>query len=148
MASAAYLIDQARTHRAAGDLAAAIDHQEQAIEVLRSDGDGAAIGHALRHLAEMAAEQGNCEASRRSIDEALALYREHVDPASLDFANAMRVEAVVYEACDDKDAAIAAWRAAREHYARLDASFAALGVDGNPGVDEADERVKSLSAST
>ncbi|MFA5966036.1 MAG: hypothetical protein WC804_18620 [Sphingomonas sp.] len=136
---------EAERLRKAGDLDAALTRQRRAVALWREVGDTASLAHAVRHIADMLVEAGRASEASQPIAEMIALYARCRDAPPLDIANALRSAAVQAEAIGDSDTAEAFWLKARQRYAALDDLFEKLtGQPGNPGVAEADARIKAL----
>ena len=136
---------EAERLRQAGDLEGALVRQRRAVAFRREQGDAAALAHAVRHIADILVEAGRAGEAGEPIAEMLALYRQARDAPPLDIANALRTAALHAEAIGDGDSAEAFWLQARQRYALLDEVFEKLtGQPGNPGVEEADRRIKAL----
>ena len=90
----------------------------------------------MRHLGDLQRHAGQLDAAEAAYVEALALYRKHAQPGSLDFANAMRRMALLREQQDRRPEALAAWRETRELYD-------AVGLED--GVTEADDHLRRLA---
>ncbi|MDH7975763.1 hypothetical protein QH494_26550 [Sphingomonas sp. AR_OL41] len=131
--------------RKAGDLDGALVRQRRAVALWRDVGDSARLAHAVRHIADLLVEAGRAAEASEPIAEMIALYARLADAPPLDIANALRSAAVQAEAIGDSDTAEAFWLKARQRYAALDDMFEKLtGQPGNPGVAEADARIRAL----
>lgn len=145
MREIAALLQTAQAARAAGDLAAAIDHQSVAIELLRAGTNPLALAHALRHRADMLIGASRAEEAEPDCAQALWFYAQVPDAPPLDIANAVRCAACQAEAVGDVAGAIDLWRDARTRYAKLSDLFEAMtGSPANPGVAEATMRIEAL----
>ena len=145
MKEIAALLQTARAAREAGDLAAAIDHQSVAIEMLRAGTNPLALAHALRHRADMLIAAGRAVEAEPDCAQALWFYAQVPEAPPLDIANAVRCAACQAEAVGDVAGAVALWRDARTRYARLSDVFEAMtGSPANPGVAEATIRIEAL----
>ena len=111
---------------------------EEAVGVLRQSDDALQLAHKVRHLGDLHGHVGRLEEAESHYSEAVALYRQHDVPPSLDFANAVSRMADVKERLGQRDQALTLWRETRERYS-------ALGL--SPGVEEADGRIPSLMES-
>lgn len=134
MSDAAAHIKVAQDARNVGDYYEATLHQRRAVTLLRG-GDPLALGHAIRHLAEILIQAGEPEEATASVREMLALYRPHAGVPALEHANALRCAALHAAATGDDETARAFWLEARSRYDALDISA---------GVDEADARIAAL----
>lgn len=134
MSDAAAHIQAAQHARAAGDYYNAAVQQRRAITLLRG-GDSLALGHALRHLAEILIEAGALEEADGPVRELLALYRPHGGVPPLEHANALRCAALYAAATGDDETALAFWGEARTRYLALNVAA---------GVAEADTRIAAL----
>lgn len=139
------LLGTAQVARQAGDLAAAIDHQTVAIEMLRGGSNPLALAQALRHRADMLIETDRAGDAEQDCAQALWFYAQVPDAPPLDIANAVRCAATQAEAVGDVAGAIILWREARTRYAALTDLFEAMtGSAANPGVAEATARIEAL----
>ncbi len=116
------------------------DHQaqslwEEAVAILRETDDVLQLAHKVRHLGDLHRHCGRLDEARECYDEAVALYRAHDKPGSLDFANAIRRLAILRELLGDKDSALALWKETRELY---------LAADIASGVDESEQNIARL----
>ena len=126
---------QSQDARAAGRFDEALDLQRQAVALLRDAGDGAALAHGLRHVADILRDMGDAATAAAPAAEMLALYRDLPDPPPLDLANAIRSAALQAEAIGAPDADL--WREARDRYDET-------GI--GPGVAEAERHLAALAA--
>lgn len=139
------LLQTAQAARQAGDMAAAIDHQSVAIDLLRAGTNPLALAHALRHRADMLIGASRAREAETDCAQALWFYAQVPDAPPLDIANAVRCAACQAEAVGDIDGAIDLWRDARTRYAKLSDVFEAMtGSAANPGVAEATMRIEAL----
>lgn len=139
------LIRQAREAVKSGRPAAGRELQARAVELLRRGADPAALAHAVRHLADLDDRLDRPEAEA-GYAEALAIYGALPHPPALDFANAVRAAAAHAERKGRPEDARRLWSDARKRYAELGAVFESLlGRPGNPGLEEADARLKRLA---
>ena len=67
----------------------------EAVVLFREVGEPLTLAHTIRHLGDVYREQGCPELAEPCYHEALGLYRNHGDRASLDVANAIRSLAVL-----------------------------------------------------
>jgi tetratricopeptide (TPR) repeat protein len=125
------LMQRAKEERRRGDIAAAEASYTEAASLA---GTGHLRAHALRHVAELAAEQGAGERALSAAEEAVAIYG--ADPAThrLNVANARRVRALALAALGRAEDSADDWRAARALYEEL-------GIEA--GVAECDRRLNS-----
>lgn len=131
--------------RKAGDLDGALVRQRRAVALWRELGDNTRLAHAVRHIADLLVAAGRAAEASEPIAEMIALYARASEAPPLDIANALRSAAVQAEAIGDSDTAEAFWLKARQRYAALDDMFEKLtGQPGNPGVAEADARIRAL----
>ncbi len=145
MKEIATLLQTAQAARTAGDLAAAIDHQSVAIEMLRQGTNPLALAHALRHRADMLIGASRAEEAEADCAQALWFYAQVPDAPPLDIANAVRCAACQAEAVGDVAGALALWHDARTRYAKLSDLFEQMtGSPANPGVAEATMRIEAL----
>lgn len=110
---------------------------EEAIGILRETEDVLQLAHKVRHLGDLHRHCGRLEDAESCYTEALALYRAHDAPGSLDFANAASRMADLKERQGDRQEAIALWRETRDLYAAVDLAA---------GVTEAEEHIARLTA--
>lgn len=128
--------DAARSARAGGHRAEALAHYTHAVALARTGGDDDTLAYVLRHLSDVAREQGEAANALAASEEAVALYRTHA-PDSLDLANALRLRALALHALDRRVDAHPAWAEARDLYAQL-------GVDA--GVRECERFLESAGS--
>lgn len=121
------LREKAQSRRDANDRTGAAIYYAEAITLLRTTTDTAALAHALRHAAEIRSEMHEYGVAGTQIEEAIRLYRAFDPPAPLELANALRVEAL-----NDEREAMRAWREARNLYT-------AVGVTA--GVEECEQHL-------
>jgi tetratricopeptide (TPR) repeat protein len=126
------LMQRAKDERRAGDTAAAEASYAEAASLAETQELPHLRAHALRHVAELAAEQGAGERALEAAEEALAIYASDAGTHRLNVANARRVRALALAALGRNEDSAEAWRAAREIYE-------ALGIDA--GVAECDRRL-------
>lgn len=124
---------QAQAARDDGRFDDALELQEQAVALLREDGDEVALAHGLRHIADILRDMGDATGAAEPTAEMLAIYRELPEPPLLDLANAIRSAALQAEAIGAPDAAL--WREARDRY-----NAAGIG----PGVAQAERHLAAL----
>lgn len=134
MNSAEEIARRAKDQRQKGDSLAAEASYIEAAELARSVGSSEMRAHALRHVAELAAERGDGERALQSAEEALSLYQANPDELPLNIANAHRVRALAFSALGREQDSARDWRAARDLYEEL-------GIVA--GVAECDRRLNS-----
>ena len=122
-------IQEARRERALGKAEEAELAYVRAVDLARSAGDEVLLAHALRHVSDLERERGARREAWEHASEAAALYRKSGEKLGL--ANAIRLEALSSQDCDEEQAC---WREARDLYS-------ALGVSA--GVAECDRRLCS-----
>ncbi|HXS48722.1 MAG TPA: hypothetical protein VN713_01205 [Sphingomicrobium sp.] len=128
------LMQRAKDERRRGQVAAAEASYAEAAS-LAGTGELAHLrAHALRHVAELAAEQGAGERALKAAEEAVAIYAADRGTHRLNLANARRVRALALAALGRRQESAADWRAARELYEEL-------GIEA--GVAECDRRLSS-----
>lgn len=134
MSDAAAHVQAAQAARDGGDLYGAAQHQRRAVAMLRG-GDALALGHAIRHLAEILLQANEADEAAGPVAEMLALYRGNREVPPLERANALRCAALHAGASGDDETAESFWAAARSGYAMLHIA---------DGVAEADARIAAL----
>ena len=145
-------VELARSEEAVGDLAQALhllanveqdlEHTDaaralwvEAVGLLRGAEEPLQLAHKLRHLGDLDREAGRLDDAEAALVEVLRIYRSHAGTDPLDLANALRRVALLAQAQGDPESARRHWREARQLYEDL-------GIQD--GVDEADERLRSL----
>jgi len=124
---------------------AARDYQEQALDLARRQADPVVLRQMLRHMGDILLDCEAYEAAGATYAEMMDLYRKATDTPPLELANALRSLACHTEAVGNRREAAALWRDVRRRYAALGDQFRdAFGLNGNPGVDEADSRLRAL----
>ena len=126
------LMHRAKDERRAGDVAAAEASYAEAASLAETQELPHLRAHALRHVAELAAEQGAGERALEAAEEAVAIYASDPGTHRLNVANARRVRALAFAALGRNEDSAQDWRAAREIYE-------ALGIGA--GVAECDRRL-------
>ncbi len=116
-------------------------HWEESIAILRGTDEVLQLAHKVRHLGDLHRHCRRLPEAAACYDEAIALYREHDRPGSLDFANAVRRVALLREQMGDRESAVAAWEEAGGLYR---AAEAASGTDLSAGVEESERHVARL----
>lgn len=124
-----------------GEIAAALEHHQQAADVYRDLDAPQAVAHTVRHVADIERENGNLAAAARNYDEALLLYRSHPETNALDLANALRGYALLKGTTGHKEAAMAAWQEARVLYEQVAAE---TGLDMQPAYEEVASQIARL----
>ncbi len=109
---------------------------EEAVGVLRATGNVLQLAHKVRHLGDLHRHCGRLEVAESCYAEALALYREHDSPGSLDFANAASRMADLKERRGERVEALKLWQETRDLYASVDMA---------PGVREAQVHIDRLT---
>ena len=109
---------------------------EEAIRICRDVGDALGLAHKIRHLGDVHRHAGREDDARACFQEALLLYRSHKKPPKLDYANAIRMVAMLKEEVGQVDQAKQLWTEARELYEA---------VNVQNGVDECSDRLAGLS---
>ena len=110
---------------------------KESIDVLRGTDDVLQLAHKIRHLGDLHFRNGRLDEAEAQYDEALAIYREHDVPGSLDFANAVARVAALQEDRGDKRRALSLWTETRDLYAAVDLAA---------GVEVAEGHVRRLAA--
>lgn len=121
-------LQDARRYRQEGRPAEAEQAYNRAAEQAQSDGNLAALAHALRHMSDLARQRDAWAEAHAYASRAAELYRNTEDRLGL--ANAIRLRALSSPNVED---ARADWQEARELYL-------ALGV--TPGVEECDANLR------
>jgi hypothetical protein len=122
------MLDNARSERNAGRSEAAEQGYSAAAARARAERQQLALGHALRHVSDLARERGSADGALGAAAEAVAIYRAEADARLLDLANALRLNALALTDAGRSAEAATLWQEARELY-----SSAAV----QAGVDEA-----------
>ena len=135
---------QAQVARDALRFHAARDYQEQALDLARRQDDPVVLRQMLRHMGDILLDCDAYEAAGAAYAEMMDLYRRAPDTPPLELANALRSLACHTEAVGNRREAAALWRDVRRRYAALDDQFRVFGLNGNPGVDEAESRLRAL----
>jgi tetratricopeptide (TPR) repeat protein len=125
------LMKRAKDERRHGDVAAAEASYAEAASLAGTESSHLRA-HALRHVAELAAEQGAGDRALEAAEEAVAIYVSDPGTHRLNLANALRVRALAFAALGRTEESAQDWRAARELYE-------ALGIEA--GVAECDRRL-------
>ena len=124
---------------------AARDYQEQALDLARRQHDPVVLRHMLRHMGDILLDCEAYEAAGAAYAEMMDLYRKAPDTPPLELADALRSLACHTEAVGNRREAAALWRDVRRRYAALDEQLRdTAGLGGNPGVAEADSRLRAL----
>ncbi len=126
-----------------GEIAAALEHHQQAADLYRTLQMPQEVAHTLRHVADIERENGDLAAAAAKYDEALLLYRGHPETKALDLANTLRGYALLKGATGHKEAAIAAWQEARILYER---AASETGLDLQPAYDEIASQIARLGS--
>ena len=109
---------------------------EEAIDICRNAGDAPGMAHKIRHLGDVYRHTGRDEESHKCYEESLALYQSHDDPPALDYANALRMVALLSEDQGQGKRAVQLWTDAKVLYGTV-------GVQ--EGVDECVSRIAALT---
>ena len=126
--------DDARQARNQGQLDQAGRYYARAAAMARVAGEHGALAHALRHVSDIAREQGDTQLALEAGEEAVALYRP--GSSTLDLANALRLNALALQDFGSEPLSVPLWAEARTLYL-------AEGVQA--GVGECDRRLKDLT---
>ena len=110
------LMQQAKEERRRGAISAAEATYAEAASAAETSHLRA---HALRHVAELAAEQGAGERALAAAEEAVRIYAADAQTHRLNLANARRVRALAFAALGRTAQSADDWRAARELYDEL-----------------------------
>jgi hypothetical protein len=128
------LMQRAKDERRAGDVAAAEASYAEAASLAQTQELPHLRAHALRHVAELAVEQGAGQRALDAAEEAVAIYASDPGTHRLNVANAHRGRALAFAALGRDADSAEDWRAARDTYE-------ALGIDA--GVAECDRRLRA-----
>ena len=128
------IIEQAREARSRGQVVEALEAYERVVAIARTADEPMWLAHALRHIADIRRELGDCYTAQQAAREAVAIYREQDSDCALDLANALRLLALAQESLGKVQEAGGPWREAR-------ALYEAGGVA--EGVTECDVHIKS-----
>jgi tetratricopeptide (TPR) repeat protein len=135
MPSAEAVMSHAKELRRQGDEGAAEASYGEAADLAGSEGQEQLRAHALRHVAELAAQRGAGERALEAAEEALAIYQADPGASPLDIANAHRIRALAFGSLGRAEESAEDWSAARELYEEL-------GI--HAGVAECDRRLARL----
>lgn len=108
---------------------------EEAVSLLREEGDPFRLAHTLRHLGDVLREAGRSSDAEPCYREALAMYRGQEGTLPLDLANAIRPLAIL-------ETAAGRGREARELWEEARALYEAVGV--REGVAECAQQLARL----
>ncbi len=120
-----------------GDEDRALTLWKEAVSVLRGTDEFLQLAHKVRHLGDLHRHCRRLEDAESCYAEALAIYREHDAPGSLDFANAASRMADLKEQRGERIEALDLWRETRDLYSAVELS---------QGVEEADRHIKRLTS--
>jgi len=132
------LIGRGQIERDLKNNEAAVQHYSEAIALYRSSGHPLRLAHTVRHLADILRGMRSIESARALYEEALQVYREHVETPPLDLANAIRGFALLRGSAGERDEARILWQEARALYASLNVPA---------GVEESEAQLDQLMAS-
>ena len=132
--SAEAMIARAKERHQQGDNAAAEATYAAAAALAIGEGSARLRAHALRHVAQLAAERGAGERALEAADLALTIYRANPADEALNIANSYRVRALALSVLGRTNDAAHDWHAARKLYEQL-------GI--RAGVAECDRRLGS-----
>ena len=107
---------------------------EEAVGILRETEDVLQLAHKVRHLGDLHRRCGRLGEAEDCYSEALALYRAHDGPGSIDFANATSRMADLKE--HGGESALELWRESRDLFAA---------VELEAGVEEAERHIQRLT---
>jgi tetratricopeptide (TPR) repeat protein len=120
-------LEDARRERTQGRPEEAERAYVRAAELARLAGNELLLGHALRHMSDLARERGSTVEAWEHASQAVALYRRSGEKLGL--ANAIRLQAL---SSREPEKAAAYWREARDLYSSLDVAA---------GVSECDRHI-------
>ena len=106
----------ANIERDRGRSDAALRLYREAVPLCRQGDDPLVLAHTVRHLGDVLRKMDRLAEAEPCYAEALVLYRAHPSPPTLDVANAVRRMAILRERLDERGAARALWREARDLY--------------------------------
>jgi tetratricopeptide (TPR) repeat protein len=110
---------------------------EEGIDLCRKAGDTLGLAHKMRHLGDVHRHSKRDDEARACYAESLALYENHDNPPTLDYANAMRMVAISSEDQGQVDRAVELWSDTQKLYA-------SVGIQ--EGVDECADHIAGLRA--
>jgi len=119
MSAPEMLMQRAKEERRQGQVAAAEASYAEAASVAGTEALPHLRAHALRHVAELAAEQGAGDRALKAAQEAVEIYAADAGTHRLNLANARRVRALAFAALRRTAESADDWRAARELYEEL-----------------------------
>lgn len=97
-------------------------HYERSVALFRKVDDPLTLAHTVRHLGDVYYYAGRTTLAEPCYHEALALYREHENVPSLNFANAVRSLAILKESTGEPDEARRVWQETHDLYAAVNAT--------------------------
>ena len=109
------LAAMARLRRDEQQYDAAVRLYEESAAVARQCGDKRPLAHRLRHIGDIAAEQGDLQVAESSYAEAERLF-EGMDVGELDKANFLRSKALLSERQGESETAFQLWQEAQKLY--------------------------------
>jgi tetratricopeptide (TPR) repeat protein len=121
--------------RREGKLSSALEHYADAARLYREQGDSLAYAHTIRHIADICQQDHKLTAAKPLYEEALEIYRSHLDTKLLDLANTVRPYALLLEEEGNSSLALTLWEEARNLYNSLRIQ---------PGVSECDDHIAHL----
>ena len=104
---------------------------EEAVTLFRGVDQPLVLAHTIRHLGDVYQEQGRPDLAEPCYHEAIKLYRDHGDGASLDWANALRSLAVFR------------WEQTRALWEEVRHLYTSLNIEA--GIKESASRLTALS---
>ena len=110
------LAGQGQVERDEGKTQAALKHYSEAVELLRKEGDGRRLAHAIRHVADIERGHKNWAKAAADYEEALALYRADEETPALELANALRGCALLKGETGEDEEAKYLWYEAKALY--------------------------------
>lgn len=102
---------------------AAQRHYEEAVGILRELDEPLELAHTIRHLGDIHHDRRRPELAEPCYHEALALYRRYGQSEPGNFANAVRVLAVLKEEAGEMEEATRLWQEAHDLYATVGESM-------------------------
>jgi tetratricopeptide (TPR) repeat protein len=119
-----------------GNLRPALEHYEQAVEILCTLDQPLNLAHTVRHVGDIALELNELTRAQNCYEDALAIYTHHPKADTLDLANAFRGYALLKTAQGKTEEALELWR-------KTLALYKIVGVGA--GIAECNRRIATLT---